>query len=759
MEGSFEIKEICTNLRPAKVAVLVHKGPGWQNKCLKIIENFSQIWGGQKNLIIPTDGKKIDEKFWFLLEKFDPDYLYVYNDPKGKRSEYKSISESLKKEILKRLNPFYESRTGEDPIEDSFFRTNWPLTFLPDILPNATIKEKKIYNPVINYSIVDSPDYIKLMVHSVLGKMTEDYSEKINTLDIKIEEKNFTEEDIFSLLSNLIWKEESQENYPFWYSMLKLNLYRKSGDHYENPIILVIGDSLKDFCLYYNLSSMRKDVLWAPVSLIKNSYRETKKIRKNGKEPNSKLVLFNLVLGGELSDRIEFGYLDKKIIFTSLSKSKADLKSIKNILEEYMTWGFELKEKEFISISNDLEELLPCSLHVLEYDNYSNCYREQFINSKSINRIKTPIPRNFDHRSFKNHHWITEVNIENYKLPLYKELSSILEAGNYSNHEIRSSNRGMAYFCPNYYFMGESIDKYLIKPYITLLNAFEIFQIIFKESNYCILTSDKGNYERESTEKFGSLEGIAEFFINEKYQKLFNKFIETKNPDDGEGIFLKDDRRMYMNLESIKNILGDEITPMINDFVERRILHRGFIFKCERCKHAGWYDIEDITNTFKCKRCRTIQHYNSNNFIRQNPIEPEWFYKLDEAIYQGYNNDMIVPILTLNKLKKLSKESFLYCNEIEIRKMEHPDDQYREIDICCISDGKIVIGECKQQNKLEKEEIEKYKDIYEEIRADKIIFSTFKEKGWSDGTLSLFEEILRDEVNYEIFTKNELCSD
>lgn len=315
------------------------------------------------------------------------------------------------------------------------------------------------------------------------------------------------------------------------------------------------------------------------------------------------------------------------------------------------------------------------------------------------------------------------------------------------------------FFCPNVYSMGDSINKYLIEPYIKLLDPFEIFKRIFEESNYHIITSDKGNYERESNNKFGSLEKISNFLINEKYQNLFNKFIENDNPavaDDG--IFLKDDNRMYMGLNSIKKILGDDINTIVNDFIQKDILHRGFIFKCEKCKHTGWYDIEDVDNKFKCRRCGTIQHYNSEHLARQNPVEPEWFYKLDESIYQGYDNDMIVPILTLNKLKKLSKESFLYTNEIEIRKKENPSEQYREIDICCILDGKIIIGECKVDNKLKDKEIKKYKDIYEEIGAEKIIFSTFNKKGWSGGTLNKFKEILGEEINYDTFNKEELCS-
>ena len=77
MKQPLVIKEICNNLRPAKVAVFVHKGYGWQEKSLKIIESFSQIWGGSKNLIVPTDGKTIEEPLWFLLEKFVLTIFYI----------------------------------------------------------------------------------------------------------------------------------------------------------------------------------------------------------------------------------------------------------------------------------------------------------------------------------------------------------------------------------------------------------------------------------------------------------------------------------------------------------------------------------------------------------------------------------------------------------------------------------------------------------------------------------------------------------
>lgn len=567
-----------------------------------------------------------------------------------------------------------------------------------------------------------------------------------------MEEKKLGNESLGSFLSDVLWNSDGQDYYPFYYSMLKLERYRRVKDGKkirEAPIVTVIGDSLADFSFYYDLSSLRYDVFWAPESLIKSSFNEVQYIRKTKEKSESGLTLFNSILLTKLIDKVNESNSNRKIVFTSISKSKKNLENIKDILikSDILPNGHE--EIKQALVCKDMEKLLTYVLRIMEYDNYSNCYREQFVDFKSINRIKTPIPRNFSDRSFQHHFWITEINVEDYQLPQYPILiNSINTPYFYTNSEIRITNRGIAYFCPSTGYVGGSIDKYLVKPYLNLLESFEIFKQIFNKYGYVIISSDKGNYEKESIEKFDSLGKIARFLKYEQHQQFLNRLTERSNPPSAdEGIFLTDDYRMYLNLKSIETILGDEIKSLINDFIEKGILHRGFIFKCEKCRYTGWYDIDEVDNKFKCKRCRTIQYYNSNHFIRQNPVEPEWFYKLDESIYQGYDNNMIVPILTLNKLNHLS-DSFLYVDEIEVRRKEAPEEQYKELDICCISDGKFIVGECKIGNRLEDDEIRKYKDIYDELGVDKIVFSTFNKNGWSKGTLKKIDTILGKNYNY-----------
>ena len=72
-------KTVHASVRPARVVILVDSADHeWQQTCLRIIELYSWMWGGAHNLIVPTDGKSIDERFWTLLEAFDPDYVYRY---------------------------------------------------------------------------------------------------------------------------------------------------------------------------------------------------------------------------------------------------------------------------------------------------------------------------------------------------------------------------------------------------------------------------------------------------------------------------------------------------------------------------------------------------------------------------------------------------------------------------------------------------------------------------------------------------------
>lgn len=755
---SFRSKKVYTSLRPAKIVTLIRKGQNWRNKCLKIIEAYCQVWGGGNDLIIPTNGNKIDDKFWFLIENFDPDYFYVYGIP-GKGQDY--ISDGLK-EDLKGVCPFLDD-INESPIQGIMYpnHISYPLTFWPDIIGKTDDYEFRVINkPFIDYKGSKwIRENLKLIYHSVFGYIGKTYETNLTKKGFSINELDLN--DIDKLSYSKIWNTDSNlyENSPMNFSKLKLGDYLVKGtthEVYKSLNILVVGDTIEDFCLYYGLSRLRKDVVWAPYSLIKSSFQDLMELKNKIKNKlDIKLLNYN--------HQILFGINDihkenQKTIITSISKSLEELERVKKMLMEsaYSDWMEEAIKNSVIS--RNIYELLPYVLNGFEYDNCENSYVTPFIGGNSVYPIETPIPLNFKDRSFEKHYWITEIEIENYNVPKNLKLIDILSAFRYSNNYIRVSNKGMAFLCPNNIFLGQKIDHYLVKPNIHLLKPFEIFKRIFGDLGFEISISDKGKYTSQSIKKFGSLDEIAQIFQNKNYKALFDQFVKVKKDNEhenhDEGLYLKD-RRRYMDMSAIKKIIGSEpdFQERTTNFIKKGILHRGFIFKCEVCNYCAWYNIDEIDDKFKCKACGTLQYYGCDHLIpEENLVEPPWFYKLNEMIYKGYVHNMIVPILTLYKLKKASKESFLFVTELEIT---NNDSKKQELDICCISDGNIIIGECKINNDLVNKELGKYNYFYNKLKAHKVVLSTFNEKGWSDSTNSKIKEKLGN-INYEIYDKNDL---
>ena len=77
------------------------------------------------------------------------------------------------------------------------------------------------------------------------------------------------------------------------------------------------------------------------------------------------------------------------------------------------------------------------------------------------------------------------------------------------------------------------------------------------------------------------------------------------------------------------------------------------------------------------------------------PSQPLIYYSLNEVFYQGLKSNMKCPLLTLNYLKKLSESCFIFSPELELYSKSDNKKEI-EIDIICISDGELLIGETKK---------------------------------------------------------------
>ena len=534
--------------------------------------------------------------------------------------------------------------------------------------------------------------------------------------------------------------------HPFRNSLMKLGRYRSSELFInDEPSTLIIGDTIFDFCLYYCLSRFQDYVFWIPELGTQDG--NTHNFTNEDKE-----ILFNTVLSS-INQNINLGHSNNvQLLSLSLTSELLAIakKYIPRLIHAISGISDDFMNRYIINPKLNLSEKY--FYRYFELNNYTNLYTETFENNLGVGRIQTPKPKNFGYVHPSEHRWITELNIEGYiPPPLHFLGSQIIELAG-STDVSRVSNSGICYSCPNIAYFGGDIDVVLVRPRLKIVNAINIFQTYFYENGFMdVRISDKGNYAEETIKKFGSLERLGDFFKEEKNWQLFSLFLSTKSRKDGKGEVVFANGRAYIDFKSIHNSVGasEKATKLIDEFIKKGIFYRGLILQCPRCKEADWFDLEDISQQFICKRCKNKDYIQMRNWKESS--EPTWYYKLDEVIYQGVNNNMEVPILTLSYLKRKSKRGLLYLPEVELRRNPTAHKPDLEIDICCIQDGQIVLGECKK-NQITRKAIDKLNNFSLGLvrNPDRLIFASMSKKTpkgikeYVEKSLSLSQDFLME---------------
>jgi hypothetical protein len=125
----------------------------------------------------------------------------------------------------------------------------------------------------------------------------------------------------------------------------------------------------------------------------------------------------------------------------------------------------------------------------------------------------------------------------------------------------------------------------------------------------------------------------------------------------------------------------------------------------------------------KCKGCG--YEYNIK-------AEEPWYYRLNSLVKSGFALHGTIPVLlSLGQMMDHAHSSFIFApsQELFVKSGEHDHKLDSEIDIAVIIEGKFVIGEIKQSASLfDENEFIKIAKIAENIRPDKVIFSSMDKK-------------------------------
>jgi hypothetical protein len=457
---------------------------------------------------------------------------------------------------------------------------------------------------------------------------------------------------------------------PFAFAMAGLSQYRSTKERrWQTPAIVIVGETLEDFALYFGLSRIRSHAYWLLPSWIDAS-KASKAAPGSGNASQEKRPIENFA--GLFADALMQGLSSstfKRVAFFSCSCSPSVIQDVVDQLDAasiYSRMKPTLKLRTQADFPSDLKALFSEPEVVFNTDNFAVPTTQQVEEGQAAGFFPTPKPKGFTKIVPYDHRWITELRIEDHLYPRHPSLGEWLVRHHlFSTEEVRTGSRGVCYCCPSPAYFGGDVDTILIRPQLYVPSGPQLFERLAQTAGWTSKLSDKGFYSRDTIEKFGGLSAAASAFREPRHFSVLTEYLKDAKAQGAGGKFLSSDRRRYLDLPSIITHLGaaDEVVKLIDELVQKRILHRGLILKCDFCRNADWFALGDVDDGFTCKRCRRSQEILSRHAL-QDP-EPKWYYQLDEIAYQGLRNDMHVPILALDHLRKNSS-AFLYADELEV---------------------------------------------------------------------------------------------
>ncbi len=78
-------RNITATVRTPRCTILINEASSyWLTAANGAIRHASAVWGGRYFLLVPTDGTRIKDKFWEILEAYNPDHITTYTPTAGR---------------------------------------------------------------------------------------------------------------------------------------------------------------------------------------------------------------------------------------------------------------------------------------------------------------------------------------------------------------------------------------------------------------------------------------------------------------------------------------------------------------------------------------------------------------------------------------------------------------------------------------------------------------------------------------------------
>jgi hypothetical protein len=163
-----------------------------------------------------------------------------------------------------------------------------------------------------------------------------------------------------------------------------------------------------------------------------------------------------------------------------------------------------------------------------------------------------------------------------------------------------------------------------------------------------------------------------------------------------------------------------QLLDVVQMLTDRGVLQQGVRARCANCGSRFWREIGSLQQKLKCEGC---------NFTVPVPVESPWRYRLNSLVRNGIAlHGCVAMVSALHRLREKARESFIYTHGVALYRNYDDALPEVEIDLLCISDGKLVCGEVKSSAvDFTPGELTKLARVAMDIRADEVVISAFND--------------------------------
>jgi hypothetical protein len=223
-------------------------------------------------------------------------------------------------------------------------------------------------------------------------------------------------------------------------------------------------------------------------------------------------------------------------------------------------------------------------------------------------------------------------------------------------------------------------------------DGWTLLRSVFEEHGYDVTPTDKAAAALGQLELIGgtgNLKVLASCKVRELLRVLSRRRGE-KRP------FLAE--RKTLKFEHFRTRWGREVArDVLRWLVERRVVFRGAVLECPRCRPSGWYAIDRVGEVWRCDGCQEILP------IPLEPDKTEWHYRINELYAHGHNQGTLTPLLTLHTMAaawggRPSGVGLGFYPGVVLKAKEGARVPYpeKEVDLVALHGRDLVLAECKE---------------------------------------------------------------